>query len=266
MKLSCPKNIIPGDYAPSLLRMQSGKLAFDYEIPLKFQRSCKIRVYESEDSVLFYASKPANEESCILFHISTRKNTVYPSHLRVSSLTSIAFTLPQASISVNVKDSEKEFTISCPIMDDIIVLPTMQPYSSLSFLLPFLVLEIQSIDHKLKLFLSEQLENNQKALHSSVIRLSLGKAFKVDTTISYTPSSIFLEYKITGIDSSMTRMMSFCFSPSGLVVPFVPENEQWLVQHQKVIVAASLDANISSTVDVSLSISFRQITKGLLFF
>ena len=156
-QLLCKRSRIPGEYSPTIVLMRRGKLHFSYDVPNAVQKSCKLRVDESESSVLFNAQPVFGgiEELALTFSISTRENHFSSnSILEIEALSNLILGAEQ-HITVSIGKAQLTLPLIVDEKDRKIILPEIAPDTYIEFKLPVNLPRAAAFDHKVHKYLCE---------------------------------------------------------------------------------------------------------------
>lgn len=154
-QLLCKRSRIPGEYSPTIVLMSRGKLHFSYDVPSAVQKSCKLRVDESESSVLFNALPVFGgiEELAVTFSISTRENHFSSnSILEIEALSNLILGAEQ-QILVSIGKAQHSLSLIVDEKDRKIKLPEIEPDTCIEFKLPVNLPRAAAFDHKVPKYL-----------------------------------------------------------------------------------------------------------------
>jgi hypothetical protein len=215
------KSSVPGEYFPMYMTLSRGSLSFYYNIPASIQRLCKIRLFETPDSLVMKSSiSPTSGTQEIDFEILTKSANIEKSNLIISPLTSIEMVFPE-----NLKVQYNNSSITCVVNDKTIVLPPLTSGSSVTFSLGYVNNEPSIIDHKLKMELVETKETGRKLKYNSTIYLQLTIPVEVIDSVTYSASKTIIDFNLMGHEQE-TRFDSFEFGTLEGLVQLLPQDDQ----------------------------------------
>ncbi|KAI8893289.1 hypothetical protein BC833DRAFT_625023 [Globomyces pollinis-pini] len=249
------KVAIHGVYIPTSISFTCGKLELKYDIQQQIQKSLKIYVEESFDSLSVTCYKsPMVGQKLVCFEVQSKASAIQRGSIDITPLTAISFTY-QDSISGRLFTNEEWSDLNLTVKDSKILIPPLTSYSILTFSLPY-----QSTDpDNIKVILTDNLSESQKVVYPIMIQLQLSDPFSIVDHVSHSSDFTYLRYHLVSQVTYPVRLTSFKLKPV-TVIPLLPESNLLLFSDQESIVVGKIPADqFQDSLDVSIEIEYQPL-------